>query len=352
MKKILHITSIECGGAEAVLMNYYQNIDRSKIQFGFFIKTQGSEFFLKDIEKLGSEIYRYPGLKKFIKSARILKQIIQNKDFNIIEIHTENAHSVIWVVLGKCFGANKIIVHSHNTKTSKLLQHKVFRCFLNLFRIKRFACGQEAGEFMFKKKPFYIVNNAVDLKKFKYDNAQRTKIRKENNIAEDNILLGNVARFTNVKNQIFLIKLIESIKEKSKYKLMLVGEGPTYNKLKQYVNNKKLDEYIIFTGKQKNVEDYMSAFDVFVLPSLYEGFPTVLVEAQASGLPCIVSENITKEVNINGKVYFLSITNNNESWIKQINKVEVTNQRSETKLADKGYDIVKEAKKLQIQYYI
>lgn len=351
MIKILQLTSLKCGGAESVLMNYYRAIDRNKIQFDFLIFSNSQEFYEEEVTLLGGTIYKANPNNRLRDGYKLLKELASTKDYKAIEIHTENAHSVIWVVMAYLSGFKKVIVHSHSTNNVKIVEHRIAKIFLNLFPIIRFSCGEAAAEFMFGKNAAYIVNNAIDIDRYKYNEKTRNLIRDKYHL-NDTLVLGHIGRFIELKNHGLLLHICKCLKEKGyNVKLLLVGDGELKEHVEKQTSEMSLQEQVVFTGNVRNVNEYLQAMDLFLLPSYYEGFPTVAVEAQASGLRCVLSDTITKSINITGLVSFFDINKSPEEWANLI--IKKTNyQRSDMreKIRNSGFGIKTEAKNLYEVY--
>ena len=253
----------------------------------------------------------------------------------------------------------KLVTHSHNTQLSdKLLSRMRNTVLCN--KIEKYsdyniACSKLAGQVLFKKAEFEVVYNSVNPEKFKFNREKRELIREELSISEES-LIGNIGRYTNQKNQLFLIEVFsELVKLNDSVKLILIGEGPLEQELKSLVLKKNLNEKIIILPFKSNISDYFQAFDLFVLPSLFEGLPVVGVEAQYSGLKCIFSDTITKEIGTNSSE-FLSLKDSAANWAIQINEsLNDFNERSRVDVIDemnkKGFNILAATKKLERIYF-
>ena len=347
-----------CGGIENYVMNYYRNINREKIQFDFITHTDLESSFKDEILSLGGKIYEFP-IFKISNVRQILKKIDEffkeNKDvYKTIHCHMANA-AYFYFKTAKKYGIKSCILHSHQNKGSDKLFNNLRNIpllfFANNFATERVACSELAGKFLFKKKSFKIIRNAIDVNRFKFNKFVREKIRKELNI-ENKFVVGHVGRYTPQKNQSFLIRIFnELIKKERNNVLILIGSGEDESKLKILVNKLNLQEKVIFLPTQKNIADYYNAFDVFVLPSLYEGLPVSGVEAQANGLFCLFSDTISKEVLIcNSKQ--LSLNSSPDIWSDNIlEKIKFFERKDCSENIHKfGYDINYEAKNLEDFY--
>ena len=293
-----------------------------------------------DKSKLKKQIYVYKNLKKLIKTQK----------FDYIHIHADVANKLLVSGLAaKNAGANNIIFHSHaagidgNHRKIKFIVHKICSYFLKMIGTKYVACSKVAAEWMFPNiniNKIILINNGVDLNKFCLDKKIRNRVRKELK-AEDIILLGHVGRFCYQKNHNYFIGILKILKQQNiPAKLLLIGEGPGENEFKEKIKENHLDDMTIFYGTSNKVNELFMAMDIFLLPSHFEGLPIVGVEAQATGLPSILSDKITTETKLINEVEFIGINNQDVTkWVATIKKfINRTKDRS------KAYYILKEKK--------
>lgn len=329
MKKvrILHVIyGLALGGAENFIYNVLQLIDPDRFIFDFALQLPEIRHvkFKNLIEERGGKIYFIPDFKKNpIGQYRELSKILKRTEYDFVHIHMNAFINPIPAIAASRFD-NKVIIHSHNTKNDlggKLgyLLHKI-NCKLYLKdKFINIACGEDAGKWMFKDKPHKIIYNAVDLKKFSFSEEARIRIRQKYNLT-DEFVIGQVGKLESVKNQKFSIRLLSEYLKRypeSNAKLLLVGMGTMEQDLKDLTEKLGLKEHVIFAGGVSNPEEFYSAFDCMLLPSLYEGFAFVAVEAQAAGLRVIASNNNTRHINITGAVSFCDI-NTPASWLEKI----------------------------------
>ena len=315
------------GGVESVVMNYYKNIDREKVQFDFICDEDSTSIPYDEIEKLGGRVIIVPPYQKLFKYHKELKKIFKQNNYKIVHSHI-NTLSVFSLFAAKCANIPVRIAHSHSTTSPKEFKRNILKNILKhfskLFATDYFACSEKAARFQFGNKSVdngqvVIINNAIDVNKFEYNEKIRKSIREELNIKEDELVIGHIGRFVTVKNHCFIIDIFNNICTTEKnIKLILAGDGPLIEDLKQKVKSLNLEEKVIFLGQCKEIHKIYQALDVFILPSLYEGLPVVGVEAQASGLPCIFSNKMTKEVKILDSTKFLDIESGEEIWKKEI----------------------------------
>ncbi len=354
--RILHIvTYMGRGGLETMIMNYYRNIDRSKVQFDFLTHREERWDYDDEIERLGGKIYRLPRLNPF--NSNYLKALDgffkEHKEYKIVHCH-QDCLSGIPLKYAKKNGVPFTIAHSHNANQDKNLKYLVkLIAKKNICKYSNhlFACGKEAGEWMFKTSDFEILNNAIDTKRYIY-NEEKSLEMKEKLGVTDKFVVGHVGRFRPQKNHSFIIDIFKEVCEKEENSiLLLVGDGPLENDIKKKVNDLGISDKVKFLGARDDVNDLMQAMDVFILPSLYEGFGIVLIEAQASGLKCIMSDSIPTDAIISEKVKQLSLDDDIITWAKEILSSKSERKEGIEDIEKSKYDIKSNAKWLE-NFYI
>lgn len=343
------------GGVESFVMNYYKHIDRNKIQFDFIVDEDSTNIPLEEIEELGGNVIIVPPYQKIFRYIITLIKVFKRNDYQIIHSHI-NTLSVFPLFAAKLCNVPVRIAHSHSTTSKKEYKRNIvkniLKRFSKLFSTHYFACSLNAGEWMFGKSFFkcngVIINNAIDTSIFKYNEKIRKKIRKELKIEDSQKVVGHVGRLVETKNQLQLIDLFENaLKIRKDMVLMLVGEGPLRKKIEKTIADKNLQTKVKLIGVKNNVNEYMMAMDVFVFPSLYEGFGMAVIEAQAAGLPCIVSNNVPREVKRTDLVWFCDFSNRKSDIINKI--IEFENfERAENDFNE--LEIKREVKKLEKIY--
>ena len=268
------------GGVESVVMNYYRNIDKSKVQFHFICDEDSTDIPYEEIEKLGGKVIIVPPYQKLFKYQKELYKVFKENNYKIVHSHI-NALSVFPLRVAKKAGVPIRIAHSHSTSNKKEwkknIVKNILRPFSKLYANKFFACTKHAGEWLFGKKiierkELNVINNAIDLKKFEFNEKTREDLRKELGIKEDTLIIGHVGRFMKQKNHEFLIEVFkELIKKNDNSILMLIGQGPLLNDMKQKVRDLKIEDKVKFMGQVTDVEKYYNIMDVFLFPSIYEG---------------------------------------------------------------------------------
>ncbi len=307
MIRVLHMVgTMDLGGQETFIMNIFKNVDRTKYQFDFVVQSNNIGYYEEEIKEMGGKIYRITNFSKNpIKHIIELRRIFKDNHYDVFHRHANSSIIFIDLLVAKISKVKTRIAHCHSTHSNhNNVIHYIFRSFVNQTSNIRLACSKEAGLFMFGKSNFNVINNGINIKQFLFNQKTRKKIRKELNILDDSLVIGHVGRFAPEKNHDFIINFFERIQEKgiNNTILMLIGDGPCMDKIKKQVSSKKLEEKVIFLGNKNNVYDYLQAMDIFVFPSLYEGLGISLIEAQASGLKCIVSDRIPDEAIVTKNV--------------------------------------------------
>lgn len=348
------------GGVEAVVMNYYKHIDRSKIQFDFICDDDSTNIPYEEIEKLGGKVILIPPYQKVFKYHKALKKVLQDGKYKIVHSHI-NTLSVFSLFSAKCAKVPVRIAHSHSTtnkkEKKKNLMKQILKPFSKLFATDYMCCSEYAGRWLFGNKEYnkgnvYLVNNAIDTELFKYDENIRKQMRNELNIKDDTLVIGHIGRFVEQKNHRFLIDIFNEVhKQVENSVLLLIGQGPLKEEITDKVNRLGLNDCVLFLGQRNDTNKLYQAMDVFVLPSLYEGLGMVLIEAQCAGLPCVTSTEVPKVANITNSVNFISLNENIENWSKDIINISRKDRNDNcNSITIAGYDITKEVKKLEDKY--
>lgn len=359
--RILHfVSSLDKGsGVMGVIMNYYRNIDREKIQFDFIYFIDKDVTYHEEISKLGGFIYRLSTPKNTLKFVKDFKNSFFNSQYSILHLHEVYLNSLVNPIARYC-GISKIISHSHATRYSdkklNAIRNRILCIPINKNTTYRMACSKAAGAFLYGRKVInenniYILNNAIDCDKFRYSLSVRMEKRNELKL-DHKLVIGHVGRFNEQKNHIFLINVFAEIYKKQKNAiLILVGDGPLKEKVQDLVKKFGLEENVLFLGLRNDVNQIIQAMDVFVLPSVYEGLPVIGVEAQAAGLPCIMSDAITKEIDFTN-VTFVSLKKKPEYWAEKIiSAFKEERKNTIDVLTEVGFNIKVEVRKLE-EFYL
>ncbi len=351
------VTHMGRGGLETMLMNYYRNIDREKVQFDFLAHRDFRSDYDDEIESLGGRIYRLPRLVPWSRSYHEALDAFfdEHPEYEVIHVHQDCLSSVILKSAEK-HGIPVRIAHSHTSNQDKNLKYFIklyYRRLIPKYATKLFACGEKAGDWMFCGAPFEVVRNAIDAKSYSCNEKIRHKLRQALHISDDTFVIGHVGRFSSVKNHPFLLEIFASLlKKEPNAVLLLVGGGENMPKMQEKAKAMGISDRVIFTGIRSDVADIMQAMDVFVFPSLYEGLPVTLVEAQASGVPCLISDRVSPECIItNGLVESVSLSENSDAWADIIlEKRALPRVDRYSEIAAHGFDIATAALKLQEFY--
>lgn len=346
------------GGVESVVMNYYKNINKEKIQFDFICDNDSTNIPYKKIEELGGKVILIPPYQKPFKYHKELKKVLKKEKYKIVHSHLTTM-SVFSLFAAKCAGVPVRIAHAHTTTNKKEIKKnflkQILRPFSKVFATDYMCCSEIAGRWLFGNKEYdkgnvYLLNNAIDLDKFKYDENIRKLKRKELHIADNILVIGHVGRFVEQKNHRFLIDIFNEVHNQNNNSiLLLAGQGPSMEEIKMKVKSLGLEECVKFLGQRNDINELYQAFDVFCLPSLYEGLPVVGVEAQTSGLLCIFSNDMTKETKILNSTEFLSLNKKEKEWADII-LLKFKNYQRKKEIKNDNFNIIKAAKNLEEKY--
>ena len=361
--RIAHIMGkMIAGGVESVVTSEFLEMDKSKIQFDFICDEDSTNIPYDLIEKNGGRVIIIPPYQKAFKYHKELKKVLKENNYKIVHSHISTM-SVFSLFAAKCAGVPVRIAHSHSTtnkkEKKKNLMKQVLRPFSKVFATNYMCCSELAGRWLFGDKEYdkgnvYLLNNAIDLDKFKYNATLRKKKRKELGIKDDTLVIGHLGRFVAQKNHTFLIDIFNEIHKKNNNSiLLLAGQGPLEEEIKNKVKDLNLEDSVKFLGQRNDANELYQAFDVFLLPSLYEGLPVVGVEAQASGLLCYLSDDMTKETKVLDITKFMSLNNTPKEWADNILDDVKKYKRIDTskEMTAKNFNIKEEAKKLE-EYYL
>lgn len=323
MKIIQVLGSLTYGGAETMVMNYYRMIDHKKYKIDFIVHAEGNTNYEEEIKKNGDNVFYIPtpGSIGAVKYIRALKDtLLLNGPYDVIHAHTNIQE---WMVLFAAYSARIPIriSHSHNTAfNASRIKVIVNRMIVNQFATLRLSCGIKAGKaFYGGRAKFFVLSNAIDVNAF--CNAAKNLDRRNMphlQLSEDDIIIGHVGRFVKQKNHVFLINVFEKAYKDNKHlKLILFGDGPLLEEEKRICEERKISDRVIFAGTTSNMPEAYALFDIFVLPSLHEGLPLTLIEAQCSGLRIYASDSITEECDLRlNKIKYLPL--DEATWVKAL----------------------------------
>lgn len=359
MRILQIVDSLDMGGIQTFLLNLNKAIDLSEIQFDYLVFRQHKQVLENEFKDLGATIYKLPNWRNgFITNRKALRNFFAiHQEYEIVHYHAGTLVDIGPLVEAKRAGINVRIMHSHNTHAGGIylntIIHRLHKLNVSKLATHYFACGELAAKWMYKgtKAEFkvQIVNNGIDTQRFKFNQNIRDMKKKELRV-NNTIIIGHIGRFSEEKNQIFLVNVLKHVCKINKdVRLLFIGDGVNRPFVEEKVNEMGLEKNVSFMGIRKDVSELLQSMDVFVLPSLFEGFPVVLVEAQAAGLPCIISDTISEEVAINPNVKRLRLENAERQWAEEIIKGG-TRIKSISALIDAGFDIKNTANNLKKFY--
>lgn len=359
--RVLQVVAImNRGGTETMLMNHYRTLNRDLVQFDFLVHFNCEGDYDHEIKDLGGRIFHAPSIRpwSYISYFRWLSSFFSKHGDEYIAVHSHiQENSGFALHFARKAGIAHRLMSSHIA--TKTIDYKYpFRLFANFFAhnsvTDRLACGVEAGRHLYKRKSFKIIHNAIDSKSFIFNETIRNHIRERLSVDNDEILIGHVGRFNPQKNHKSLIHIIAKlIKHNPKVKAALIGEGKLMGATKRLADDLGILNNILFLGNRSDVNILLQGFDLFLMPSLYEGLPVSVIEAQAAGLPCILSDTIDKDCAITDNVTFISLSQPLEVWCYKINQA-LKNYRHDTQaeIIRAGYDVHENIKLLLDLYGI
>ncbi|MCL7746065.1 glycosyltransferase family 1 protein [Halalkalibacter alkaliphilus] len=358
--RVLHVVvNMNRGGAETLLMNLYRNVDRSTVQFDFLTCKEG--VFDDEIRSMGGKVYQIPYIteKGHFGYIKELEQFFsKHSQYKIVHSHMDKMSGFVLRAANK----NKIpvrIAHSHNTSSEGSLPAKMYKWYAGKHILQNathfLACSEAAAKWLYqgKTKDVKILQNGIECEKFMFSKEVRKEIRTELEF-DDEFIIGHVGRFNHQKNHVFLLDVFADVcREIPNAKLVLVGDGPLREEIEAKVKTLHLEEKVHFLGVRSDINRLLQGFDAFVFPSLHEGLPVTLIEAQGAGLPCIVSDQITNEVDMGMNLVQYCSLDGRKRWVEQIKNLATHSFpriKSSQSLSEKGYDIKNTAIWTQVFY--
>lgn len=360
MKKVLiwGMTS-NWGGIESVLYNYVMNSDKNKIKYDF-ITTFETIPREDELIRFGCQIIHLPARKTYYMAyKKSLKNFMKRHatEYDAVWLNDCMFGNIDILKYAKKYGIERRIVHAHNANSlgggrSRYIRHKLNTAVLPLYVTDFWACSQLAGEWTYNnrilsKSNYKVIRNAINCERYKFDKECRDVVRKRLGIADHTFVVGHIGRFDYQKNHPYLLKVFSNILRKNTDScLVLVGTGTDWKEVKEQAMKMQLDKKVLFLGQRDDIPELLSAFDVFVLPSRFEGLPVVLVEAMASGLHCFISDKVTEEARLVPELsHFKSIECNSAEWAEDILSTAYQSLREDKyrQLQKKGFDIATQA---------
>lgn len=359
MIKVLHVAfSSNPGGVENCVMNYYRHINKDEFSFDFLdiYNFQEKTAYYDEITKMGSKVISFGNFKKHpLSFKRKLTKYLKNNKYDIVHIHMQSAANLLVIKVCLKLGI-KVIAHSHSTSTPKGLLRKILHSMnvkkIRKMNVEKWACSLAAGKWLWGEEfdSNNILANAIDASRFYFDKIQRENIRNTYKIPQNAIVIGFVGRFGDEKNTLFLIDILKALNaDNNKYHLLTVGGNDYFDDFVEYSKTQNMSENTHNVGIVKDTSKYYSAFDFFLQPSFFEGFPLVTVEALASGCKCLLSNRITKEIDILNNITFLPVDKKEDAilWKNEIEQpIDIRNEKVDIGL----YDILNSAVVLEKKY--
>ncbi len=364
MKRVLQIVEgMDRGGIETFIMNIYRILDKTEVQFDFLVYNTTGDYE-SEIEALGGHVYRVPGRNMSV--AGYYKGLDRFFAYNAHRYVAAHQHVSALFAMEPLYYARKYgipvrVVHAHNSAHAGHwahgILHRITRPFINMYATHFLGCSDKAIEWMYKTSPILdkaeMINNGIDTRKFAYNAAVRSVKRAELQLSDEDVVWGHIGRFVPVKNHQFLLDIFEVFRKKHRNaKLLLIGKGEMLDAIKERVMQSRLSDAVIFLGLRTDIAELMQAMDVFVMPSLYEGLPVTLVEAQTAGLPVFAADTISQDVKLTPHLQFLSLHSTPQAWSNAIETVCNNFERCDVTdlIRQAGFDIKTTADRL-LQIY-
>ncbi|MDP8212612.1 MAG: glycosyltransferase family 1 protein [Candidatus Zapsychrus exili] len=360
--RVLHIVLIMSrNGVPNFIMNYYRNIDRSKVQFDFAVHYSRKAKYNDEILKLGGKIHYIGSEKSFFTYFRNLRKVLKNNDYDAVHAHI-NFYNLFVIVVALISGVKVRVSHSHNSYIEvspfRRFVKNIMKVLINLLATKKLACSELAAQWLYGKRQWrkgktMVISNAIQTDLFKYDSVTSSTKRAELGI-DNELVIGHVGNFVYLKNHEFIIDVFNEIyKKKQDTKLFLVGKGVLKEKIIKKVHSLGLEKHVEFLGERDDISELMQAFDVFLMPSIAEGLGFVLIEAQSCGLRCVVSDDLPKEAKVADSAKFISLKETPEKWAELIlneSKIQYNKVKMNKVVRAAGYNIKDEAIILENMY--
>lgn len=317
IRLVMVVANFSINGISTVIMNYCRKLDSKRFDITIMAGSPIDIAYKKECDLIGIHLIVLPSKKK--KAKKYYKHLWESlaQGYDIVHVHGSSAVIAIELLIAFFRGIKIRIAHCHSTTCTHIYLHNLLKPVLNCLYTEGFACSSLAGKWLFGEKKIYIIPNSFDTKKYRFDETSRKEIREKLHI-DNQMLIGHIGRFNDSKNQTFVLKIFEQIAEiNSEANLILVGTGPDFDMINQLVQKSTHFNRIIIYGETLETQKMYAAMDVFVFPSKHEGMPVALLEAQISGLPCVVSDKVTCEVDF-GDICWKSIEERPEIWARAV----------------------------------
>ena len=359
MTNVLFVCTVptDKSGIPNVIFNLLDRIDTTRYNIGYVAINEPTEYYKEKLRKINSKLFVIS--RKIYNPFGYIKNLTNvAKDYDIIHVHGNSATMVLEMIAAKLAGVKVRIAHSHNTTCNMKTIDAVARPLFYTLCNGRLACGNEAGYWLFRNKKFTIINNGIDVEKFRFNKDSRDSIRANIGVT-DECVIGHIGNFVEQKNHSFLIDIFKKYSEiQPTSKLLLLGDGPLRCSIQSKVQNLGLEDKVIFAGSVDHPEEYVNAMDLVVMPSLFEGLPLTLVEEQANGLSIVAADTITPDANMTGNIRFVPLSHAEYIWANHIQKLLTESSHNEessnaaiTIIKKANYDVDSAARTLELYYY-
>lgn len=356
MIRVLHYgLSCRLGGIETYLYKLSKNINSNEIDFSFIWEGREKPYFYKEIGDMGFEFLNITSRREsFVKNIRDLERIFLKGNYDIFHCHLNTLSYTTPIKIAKKYQC-KVIVHSRNgyvdqTRFYTMLLHKLNFHVAQKKDIFRIAVSDVASRWLFGSKKSIIVNNGIDVERFRFDEACRRRVRKQLGL-EGKLVIGHVGSLSLQKNHYFLLQVFKEVLRKNRDSfLILIGDGSERRNIEERISELRLKDSVILLGNRNNIEQYLCGIDIFIFPSKFEGFPNAVLEAQTSGIPCIVSNTITKEVGVLESTIFVDLIDGYKTWAETALRLQNANpnrQLCADLIKEAGFSVESEVKKIE-----
>lgn len=356
MKKILIAPTLglDLEGITTVIYNYTKAMDRSGLQLCFMTYGDLKPAVRERFEALGEILFVSDRKQSTLAYVKDFAALLKAHSFDVVHIHGNSGTMLIEVLLAKLCGVKNVMVHAHNTRTNHPVVNTLLKYPMMWLSQECIACSEAAGRWLYGNHPYVLMNNAIDLSNFRFQESLRWKYREEFGVNEE-FLIGHVGHFSEQKNHFFLIDVFAAFhRREPDSKLLLISDGPRFDQVKEKVAGLGLQDAVIFAGRRSDVAGIYSAMDLFILPSCWEGLPLVMVEAQANGLPVLASDAVTKDAKCTDRACYEPLDKGAEFWAQCLQNLRKAgfDRREDTRdaIAQKGFDIQTEAQKQRDLY--
>lgn len=362
MIRVLYVNGglMDRGGISAYMMNYYREIDKKRFSIDFVTQGEGDNLYVEEIESKGGKIIKIPNKgKNFLRHITLLSRAIYAGHYDIVHSHADAGNCIV-LLIAELLGVRVRISHSHSTdfmtesKSKRFLNYAQKKA-IRLFATDFWGCSEDACKWLYGDRvQSLIIHNAIDVRKYAFDEKKRFTYREQLHISDNTIAICQVGHLSYIKNQEFSLKVLKELLNRGKNVcLYIVGDGEDRNKIEEYADNNGIRDAVKILGVRDDIGSILSAMDYVFLPSLFEGFPITLLEAQCSGIRCIASNNVTKEACVVKElVRFYSIQTDKSvnTWADSVDTNMYERRERSEAITKSGYNIYNEAKKLMSNY--